>query len=107
MPSKCIDWDDTLVGYKKYGTPGEWLPGAQDALRRLKKRGYVVIVHSCRASWPEGRAEIEAKLAEAGFRLGSKLQIEPKPLADEYIDDRATHFSGDWAGIELPPPKAR
>lgn len=100
MPTVCIDWDDTLVGYKKYGEPGEWLEGACAALRWFKKRGYTVVIHSCRTNWPEGLAEIESKLRVSGFHVGSKLKIHTgpgKPLAVYYIDDRAVPFANDWA----------
>lgn len=104
MPTVCVDWDDTLVGYKKYGEPGEWLPGATLALRKFKRAGFTVVIHSCRALWPEGRAEIEGKLREANLRLGSRLKIHDelgKPLAVAYIDDRGVRFDGDWSELNV------
>lgn len=101
MPSVAIDWDDTLVGYKKYGTPKEWLPGAVDALRRFRRQGYDIVIHSCRANWPEGREEIRAKLASIKFHESSRLVIAEKPLAVAYIDDRAVAFDGDWSKIRV------
>lgn len=97
MPTVAIDWDDTLVGYKKYGEPGAWLPGAPRLLRKLRSEGYAVTINSCRANWPEGRVEIETKLATIGLGLSSRLKIaEGKPLAVVYVDDRAFRFRGDW-----------
>jgi hypothetical protein len=98
MPSVAIDFDDTLVGYKKYPR-GEWLPGAKLALKRLKRRGYTIVIHSCRLSWPEGRQEVIGILEAAGFQLGSRLKLHDgpgKPLAVAYVDDRGVHFDGDW-----------
>lgn len=104
MATVAIDFDDTLVGYKKYGTPGEWLPGACEALRFFRNHDYSIIIHSCRASWPEGRAEIVAKLKTIGFTegAGSRMSIEPKPYADMYIDDKGVHFTGEWSGDMKP-----
>lgn len=101
MPTVCIDFDDTLVGYKKYGTPGEWLPGACAALRFFRKKRYTIVIHSCRAQWPEGRAAIVAKMKEIGFNESGRFRIEEKPLAVCYIDDRAREFKGDWSDIDL------
>jgi len=107
MPTIAIDWDDTLVGCKKYGTPGEWLPGAQNALRALLRSGRDVIVHSCRANFAAGEREIFNKLYDGGF--GNDLQKgrlsvwcdEGKPLAMVYLDDRALRFEGDWTDLVL------
>ena len=94
----AIDWDDTLVGYKKYEPVGDWLPGAVDALRELRRRRLTIVIHSCRANYDEGRAEILAKLAEIGMHESSRLRIaEGKPLAVLYIDDRGHQFDGDWS----------
>ena len=87
-----IDWDQTLVDTKTQ----EWLPGALERLRRMVADGDDVFVHTCHANWPEGRASVEAKLAQAGLRL----RVEAKPLADVYIDDRAE--KPEWS-----PPAAR
>lgn len=91
-----MDWDDCLVDV----TTQEWLPGALVALRRLLCENRAVIIHTCRANWPEGLAQIEAKLDEsltkqwrAAFR---GLRIIGKPSADAYIDNLAVRFTGDW-----------
>lgn len=92
----AVDFDDTLVGWRDY-PEGEWIPGARDVLKAWRRRGYTVIVHSARCQFPQGREQIEATLRDAGFKLGPKLKIEPKVLADFYVDDRAVSFDGDWS----------
>lgn len=87
----ATDWDGTLVDTKTQ----EWLPGALDALKTLLREGHRVIVHTCRANWPEGRSSIEGKLESIGLRpAGRKLSVVGKPLADVYVDDRAVRFAG-------------
>lgn len=91
----AVDWDDTLVDAKTQ----EWLPGAQAALESLLAQFKTVIIHTCRANWPEGLSSIEAKLAP--FR--HDIRIVGKPLADVYVDDRAVRFTGWPATLaELP-----
>ena len=89
----AVDWDGTLVDDRQ-----EWLPGALDALRRLVRAGYTVIVFSCRAGWPEGLQEIRGKLeADRLQRWVFVAEGAVKPSADVYVDDRAVRFEGDWA----------
>lgn len=91
----ALDWDDTLVDVRTQ----EWLPDALDALKRLLRDGHTVIVHTCRANWPEGLASVETKLAQAGV-AGATVWTEPgKPHADVYVDDRAVRFDGDWRPV--------
>ena len=93
-PTILFDWDDTLVGWKKYGEKGEWLDGAQDVLLALR-RTHDLGIHSCRASWDGGREEIRVKLAE----IGLVLPIYEKPLAHLYVDDRGFRFDGDYSDL--------
>lgn len=89
----AIDWDNTLMSGK------EWLPGAKDALRRLREEGHKVIIHSC-----NGPKWIEKNLREAGLIVDHICEADQgKPLADLYIDDKGYHFpyNGDWSP-ELP-----
>jgi predicted mannosyl-3-phosphoglycerate phosphatase (HAD superfamily) len=89
----AVDFDGTLVDQQL-----QWLPGALEALQRMVKAGHKVIIHSCRANWPEGMASIEHKLQAAG--LGIPIWDQPgKPAADIYVDDRAVHFANNWAEI--------
>lgn len=87
----CVDYDHTLVDGEK-----EWLPGAKDGLRWLRRQGYEVVIHSSRANWDGGVEEIRAKLATATFKT---VRIEPKPLADLYIGDNYLNLDGGWPGV--------
>lgn len=89
------DWDGTLVDSKTQ----DWLPGALEALKRLLRDGHRVIIHTCRANWPEGLASIEAKLALAGVRGAHVWTGAGKPHAHIYVDNQAVTFEGDWAPI--------
>lgn len=93
----AVDWDDTLVDAKTQ----QWLPGAEQALQRLLGQFGTVIIHTSRASWPAGRNQIETKLGETVSQaiIGSRVTIEPKPLADVYIDDKAVRFDGWEAAL--------
>ena len=82
----AIDWDGTLMGGK------EWLPGAQNAMKRLREEGHKVYIHSCNNPfW------IERHLAEAGLVVDGVWRDPGKPIADLYVDDRAYQFGGNWS----------
>lgn len=91
----AVDWDDTLVDAKTQA----WQDGALAVLQRWLIAGDKVIVHSCRANWPEGRQQIVAALKAA--RLDHPhVSVEGKPQADDYIDNLAVRHTGDWAETE-------
>lgn len=80
----CVDWDSTLVDENQ-----EWLPGALDGLRWLRKSGHKVAIHSARANWTGGLEEIERKLE----RHKLPFKVYAKPDADLYIDDKGLRFT--------------
>ena len=83
MSKIAVDWDSTCVDEDQ-----NWLPGALDALRWLRKEGHRVIIHSSRANWSTGIREIEAKLAQ--HKLSFKVMA--KPDADLYVDNKGFRF---------------
>lgn len=85
MKILCVDWDQTLVDTETQ----EWLPGALDALRWMRKQGHIVIIHSVRAEREFGRNQIESKLK----RHKLNFEVIAKPYADLYIDDKGLAYT--------------
>jgi len=83
----AVDFDGVLAD--KDMNP---IDGAKDMVTRLVRADFHVYVHSCRAAWGGGRAQIEAWLEANDF---PDLDVVPKPRADVYLDDRAIRFD-DW-----------
>lgn len=68
----------------------EWLPGAQEAIKRLRELGHYVIIHSCNnPKW------IEKNLNEAGIPVDLIWTKQGKPVANCYLDDRGINFK-NW-----------
>ena len=89
----AVDWDGTLVDPKTQ----EWLPDAKWALRQLLSRYSQVVVHTVRATYPEGVVKVEGSLLDVIYPADQgRIVIAGKPAADVYIDDRAVRYAGDW-----------
>jgi hypothetical protein len=106
----AVDFDGTLVE-EKWPQLGEWLPGAQEALRRLASEYDEVVIFSCRVAtfdidevtprenWDQLFA-INKMLAKASIPKNVKIWTRPfKPPARYYIDDRGVEFKGDWEEV--------
>ena len=87
MPAVCVDWDGTLW------RDGDWLPGGLVALAQFQHDGLRVVVHTARASFDEGAAEVRRQLGLVGL---AAVEVVAKPAAVAYVDDRAVVFDGDW-----------
>jgi hypothetical protein len=97
-----IDFDNTLCSDSNYGSPTK---GAKEAMKRLKKDGFTIIISSARfASYWKGRKQSEEKkkieswLQENGIKYDG-LWIPDKLAAVAYVDDRAVPFKGDWQSV--------
>jgi ribonucleotide monophosphatase NagD (HAD superfamily) len=75
------------------------LPGAQEALRRLRAAGYIVVIYTAR-SWGEQRMT-KQWLADHGFDYDG-LHMG-KPVADLWIDDRAVGFKSWTEALKQVP----
>lgn len=95
----AFDWDDCLVDRKSK----LWTPGSRRAIMDVQARGYTPFVHTCRAGWPEGLAEVEAALRDAHL----DLEVVAKPDAAFYIDDRNLTYAGNWRATLQPIPPTR
>ncbi len=90
MPWVCIDFDHTLVDHDMM------LPGAKEAIMRLKEAGYGIMIHSC-----NGKKWIEKVLRDNDVHFDHIWDSVGKPAVDAYIDDRGVGFDGDWpAAVE-------
>ena len=84
-PWVCIDFDHTLVDHDVM------LPGAKEAVARLKEAGYAIMIHSCNSKhW------IEKVLRDNDVHFDHIWDGNGKPAVDAYIDDRGVGFDGDW-----------
>ena len=103
MARIAIDWDGVLVNPRTQ----EWLDGSLNALRAILMK-HEVVVHSCRANWPEGHHQIHTKLAMENLAGRVDIHRNPgKPDADVYLDDRALRFTGDWNEVLRHPALSR
>lgn len=98
MSTVAVDWDNTCVK-DFFPGEGEWLEGAQDALREFAKFS-TVLIDSCRANFPEGAALIRRVLDKAGLEHIKIHQYPGKPFADEYVGDNYNRYTR-WSETSL------
>src|SRR5258708_7960603 len=103
----CVDFDSTIYPWDLVMASPDPVPGAADALRRLKDAGYRIVILTSRLSptW----------LAESGYNaVDQKAHIErlltrdaipyddvtsEKVPAQAYVDDRAIRFHDNWQEV--------
>lgn len=100
-----IDFDGVIHAYSKGWHDGtcydDAVPYAIDSLNRLSKRGYKIVIFTCRAETEEGVAAVRAWLRKYDLLPGLAEAIEvtdKKPKAIAYIDDRGIRFT-NWTDI--------
>lgn len=105
----AIDFDGVIHGYSKGWDNGDIydapVPGAREALARLKKEGHYIYIFSTRTNKIfRKKGEEDEKNQEKMMKEWLKEHDIPydkiwtfgKPMADLFIDDRAINFNGKW-----------
>jgi len=87
---------DKWKGHKHFGKP---IPGAREALEKLKELGFVIVIWTTR----DNVDDIARVLKEHNipFDYINENPFQPpdcsnKIYADVYVDDRAVEFNGNW-----------
>ena len=97
----CFDFDGVINLYAGWqnegfdvilGTP---IPGAKETIQKLRNKGYLVLTHSTRCSYPGGAVAVTEYLNKHNIRVDGVCSN--KPPADIYIDDKGLTFNGDWS----------
>lgn len=91
-----VDFDGTIAEHCKFPAIGRPIPGAIEALDKLTKEGWKIVIFSHRASQLGGREQIAEWCETAGLRVGA---IIPKIYARWYIDNSAIEFRDNWEAI--------
>lgn len=97
----AVDFDNTLIERDENGVFFP-IPGAAEAMQRLRKKGCRIVIYTCRTgiaaknrSLMEEISFIENKLTEHNI-VFDDIFLGEKMVADFYIDDRAIPYRGSW-----------
>lgn len=91
----CIDLDFTICTHAGDYAEAEPMPGAVEALAKLRAAGWIVVLHTAR-HFNHWQATIEW-LGE--HEIPYDHIVFGKPPARYYIDDRGIQFNGDWLAL--------
>lgn len=101
-----VDFDGTLAEDKKFPDIGEPMPGAIEAMKRLKQAGFDIVIFTCRMNRTHGdrAAEMQRQAIQEWLdRHGVPYdRIDDgrngKPFAHFYIDNKNLEYRGgnDW-----------
>lgn len=101
----AVDFDGVLHGYSKGWQDGSIydkpVPGAKEAMLKLKEMGYFILIFSTRGNSTYRKIGTDPKSAMENWLKKHEIAFDEicttgKPRAKMYIDDRAINFSGKW-----------
>jgi len=91
-----VDFDDTICPFSEDFACNEIVPGAIDALTKMRAAGYTVVISSARNNVAYGGAMGDAHRQMARFLDDWKVPYDRidlgttgKPVAYRYVDDKA------------------
>lgn len=96
----CLDFDNVINDYPGWTNEGYAIvtgmpvAGVKEAIKELRDRSMLVLVHSVRCSYTGGTAAVANWLDEFGILVDGICRI--KPPASVYVDDKGVTFNGDW-----------
>jgi len=97
MQTVAVDFDGVIHAYTKGWCGGKIydppVKGAREAIKKLRERGYIVIVHTA-CSRPV--QDVMDWLVRMGIEVDAVSNIKPPAIA--YIDDRGIRFT-NWVDI--------
>ena len=103
----CVDFDSTLYPWRPIYEQPDPLPGAPEAVRRLKAAGYRIVIFTSRLS-PTWLASTQYTASDMLDHIEAVLKRDDIPAdlitsekvpAEFYVDDRGLRFHDNWPEI--------
>ena len=101
----CLDFDGVLAHYIKWdGTIGELIPEGRRLALMLKRRGYKIVIQSCRThidfnAVEKNKREMEEWLLNNDIPF-DEIETDGKAFAHVYVDDRGVNFPSNKGSAE-------
>ena len=106
----CFDLDGVLAEYEGWRGPdhiGKPIPEGVELAKRLRELGFQIIIFTSRLNgqwlgvdYVASRRVVEGWLEKYSIPYDRiAAQMDGKPFADVYVDDRAVHFNRGDPGI--------
>jgi capsule biosynthesis phosphatase len=113
----CLDLDGVICELRRADQSYEELspvPGAQEAIRKLKDAGHIIIIQTARhmrtCNGNEGLAVARIGAMTLAWLEAHEIAFDEiyfgKPWADVYVDDNGYRFS-EWNGVDVSSLQSR